>query len=521
MTGIRKVAIAAACIIAVAGLLAGVSARGYYRTVSVPPPQGHYLIEHVTLIDVVGQQVLKDHHVEIKAGKIHRVIASSETEQENFSGRDDVRRIDGRGKYLMPGLWDMHTVLTRLSPELDYPLLVAYGVTNLRSIVSCPNQAKVSLYPCLDMQAKWNRQVAQGDIIGPLIHGSGTFPVNGTASMHPDAPGFHGAATVADALQLVEHYRTMPAHQRPFFIKNYNWVQPEPYLEMVSRARQEGFEVGGHMPRYLGLVGAVEAGQRSFAHARLFMFECSTEAQALRKGKHWDRTLADLYRLLLETHDSEICLERYQLLSDSDVYLSPTLLTRRNDYLALAGTSHLADGGRYSPYLIKFMWQEDIDGLSEQPEADAPVFKSFYEASAQTILKAHEQGAKVMVGTDANDVLVVPGVSVHEEMALLHQAGMSNFDVLAAATRVPAQYFRKEPVLGSIEPGMEASMLLLDANPVEDIANTRAINMVFQGPYIYDQDKLEALKARARARARSHWVTLKFLTMWASNPKGF
>lgn len=521
MSGIRMAVTAVASMVAVGCIFAGVSAWGYYRTIVVPPPHGHYLIEHVDLIDVVGRQVLEDIHVEVRAGKVHRVFVPSVTEREKLAGRVDVRRIDGRGKYLMPGLWDMHTVLTRLSPELDYPLFIAYGVTNLRSIVSCPGQGKMSLYPCLDRQAHWNRKVVQGGMIGPMIRGSGTFPVNGPTSRHPDAPDFHGAATVADAQELVEYYRAMPVDERPFFIKNYNWVQPEPYLAMVAKAHREGFDVGGHMPRNLGLVGAVEAGQRSFAHARLFMFECSSEAQALRAGKHWDLPLAELYKLLLETHNDQTCRERYQLLSDRDVYLSPTLLTRRNDYLALSGNSHLADGSNYTHYLIDLDWREDIESLSDRPQADAPVFKSFYEAGAQTIYKAHEHGAKVMVGTDANDVFVVPGVSVHEEMALLHQAGMSNFDVLAAATRVPAQYFRKEPVLGGIVPGMEASMLLLDANPVADIANTRAINMVFQGSYIYDQAKLEALKSRARSRARSHWVTVKFLAMWASNPKGF
>ena len=509
--------------IALAGLLMmalilGVSACSYYRDIPTPKPIDHYVIEHVTVIDVVNQTLLPDRQVEVKAGKI---IGLDPASPQADGVKPGIHTIDGRGKYLMPGLWDMHTVLTRLSPELDYPLFIAYGVTSIRSNLTCPNESQVSLYPCFTHKQQWNESVERGQFIGPTIRGSGTFPVNGTAHRHPDTPLWHGTGTVEEARQLVDHYASMPATQRPFFIKNYNWVEPGPYHALVKAARERGLEVGGHMPRKVGLEAAVKAGQRSFAHARLFMFDCSTRAAELRGGQHWDLPLADLYQLLMDTHDPALCAQRYQLLAQQGVYLSPTLLTRRNDYLGLSNELEARPGSQYGHYLFAAEWQEDITGLSQNPMADAPVFKAFYHAAAKTIVNAHSAGVKVMVGTDANDNFVLPGIALHEEILALNRAGMSAFDVLTAATLTPAKYFRQAENLGSITLGKSADLLLLNANPLEDINHTQAIHMVFKGSIHYNREVIEALKNRAKKRAKSHWPTLKLLFWWAQNPGGF
>ncbi|MDO3384909.1 amidohydrolase family protein [Gilvimarinus sp. SDUM040013] len=507
-------------ILSLAAVTLLVSACSYYQKVPAPTPVDRYIIEQVTLIDVVNQKLLTNRFVTVDDGRIVQ-ISAWDTHKLNPPSHPNLRRIDGRGKYLMPGLWDMHTVLTRLSPELDYPLFIAHGVTSIRSNLTCPHQDRVSLYPCFAQKQQWNQRVAQGQLIGPRIRGSGTFPVNGADHQHPDSPTWHGADSLEQAETLVDYYASLPESLRPFFIKNYNWVKPDAYFAMVNMAQNRGLEIGGHMPRKVGLEPSVLAGQRSFAHARLFMYECSSEAQALREGKHWDLPLAQLYQLLLDTHDPALCDQRYQLLAQHNVFLSPTLLTRRNDYLGLQGQLTSRPANKFGHYLFTLEWREEIAGLSDTPEQDAPVFDQFYQAAAATIVRAHHEGANLMVGTDANDIFVIPGASIHEEMLELNRAGIDNFDVLTAATHTPAQYFRQTDDAGSVAVGKQADLLLLNANPVENIQHTQSIHMVLQGRLIYDETTLAALKNRARARAKSHWPTVKLLFWWAQNPGGF
>ncbi|WP_188150519.1 amidohydrolase family protein [Teredinibacter waterburyi] len=493
------------------------SGCNYTKKLSPQNSKNHYIVAGVNLIDVVNQKIIPKQSIEVKQGKIVRIFQHD----KKSLVANNVHTINAKGKYLLPGLWDMHTVTSMLSPELDYPLYIANGVTSIRSIIACPNENKTSLYPCFQHKQQWNQEVLKQEMVGPIIRGSGTFPVNGEDHSHPDSPDFHATKTSEDVQKLVNYYANINEGMRPFFIKSYNWIQPEAYFEMASEAKKQGIEIGGHMPRKVGLMKAIDAGQRSFAHARLFLFDCSKYAAELREGKHWDKPLADLYRLLIDSFDEKNCAEKYRYLAEHDVYLSPTLLTRRNDYLAVAEQESDVEGLEYTHYIIRLAWSEDIAGLTDRGRSDAPIFKEFYELAAKTIVDAHRHGVKVMVGTDANDVYVVPGFSLHEEMKALNNAGMSAFDILTAATLVPAQYFKMDKHLGSIEEGKDAEFILLHDNPVSNIAHAKNINMVFQGETIYDEKEIDELKSHVKESSGSHRILFYVLSMWLKNPAGF
>ena len=480
----------------------------------------NYLITNVNLIDVISGEVLKDHQVEVQNGKIIGIApVKRNIKNTTYAGQF----IDAKGGYLVPGFWDSHVVLNQLSPELDYPLYIGHGVTSVRSILNCPNPNEVSLYPCMKQKYDWNQSVVKAELVGPEIKGSGTFPINGKGEGHPDSPDFYRARTKQEIDKIIQSFSVNSNELKPFFLKNYNWLEPENYLYLVKQAKEMGFEVGGHMSRKVGLNGAVLAGQRSFAHARLFLFDCSKWEAELRNGQHWDKPLPELYLGLLENFDETGCQQKYQLMAEREVYLSPTLLTRRNDYLAVSGKREVAEGAEYVHYMFDREWQEDQESLLAliQSEEDAELFNQFYLKAADTIAQAQKAGVTILAGTDSYDIYVVPGVSLHEEMALLNEAGISELDVLRAATINAAKYFRLEKEVGSLQVGKIADMVLLESNPLENIRHTRDIRMVFQQDRVYSQKKLVELKQGVKTLAQSHGVTARLISLFLQNPVGF
>lgn len=476
-----------------------------------------YKITNVNVIDVLQRELKTGQTVTVSQG---RIIAITDTDDTaHFEGLV----IDGTNQYLIPGLWDSHAVVNRYATDIDYPLYIANGVTSVRSILNCPNEHKISIYACMETKQRWNQEVRSGKLVGPLIIGSGSFPVNGTAKIHPDLPAFYKAQTIKEAQEIIDYYAAFDNERKPYSIKVYNWLEPEVYHELVKQAKLKGFKISGHKPRKLTLEESIAAGQDLFAHARFFLYECSTLSAELIQGMHWQLPLPELYRLLLQTYDDEICAKKYEIVAKSRVAVSPTLLTRRNDYYSLAGKREWVTGIDYAHFLFEREWQEDIDKMAAmlQGPDDIAVFRAFYEKAAYTIGKAYQNGALILAGTDTYDTYVVPGFSIHEELYELYKAGIDPFGVLQAATINNAIYFGMDSEVGSITQGKVADMVLLNANPLADIRNSADINMVFHGQYVYDSSQIDNLKQRAKTVAESHAFTLKMLWSFLKNPKGF
>ncbi|MGJ8681990.1 amidohydrolase family protein [Paraglaciecola sp.] len=484
---------------------------------TVPAKTNHYVITNVHLVDVVNKQIRPKQNVEIKQGVIHKIYQG----EVKFSEQSPIQ-INGTGKYLLPGLWDNHSTVIQLSPEIDFPLYIANGVTSVRSNLSCPNENKTSMYACQKDKAKWKKQVLNGQMVGPTIQGWGTFPVNGNKSTHPNSPDFHGAGNAQQAQSLVKYYKAFDNDERPFFIKTYNKVTKDGYFALAEHAQKNGFELSGHKPRAISLEELVNAGQRSVAHARLFLYDCSLQADSLLRGEHWGTPLPEFYRFLIANFDNNNCQSKYKMLADNQVFINPTLMTRRNDYYAVAGLQDEINGLDYAHYMLKREWQEDVEKLgTDLSEKDIKAFEDFYHLSADTIKQAHLAGVSILAGTDSWSEYNVPGFSLHEELQALHEAGLDNFSILQAATINGAKYFRISDKIGSIDIGKQADMLLLDADPTADIHNTQNIHTVFKGETIYSNNELEKLKTDVKELAGSHKVTAKLIGLFLSNPGGF
>lgn len=494
----------------------------------VPEPvTKQYRISNVNVVDVVDKKIKFGHDVTVKNGLI--VSIEPHIESGNITSQIALAKqknkpivINGRGKYLIPGLWDNHSTVLQISPEIDFPLYIANGVTSIRSNLSCANEDEISIYACTQDKSIWQQAIKSATMIGPTIQGWGTFPITGKGSSHPDLPSFHGVTTVEQARQVVDHYASLPQSQRPFFLKTYNWIMPEPYAELSHYAKQHGFELSGHMPRSLTLTEVINAGQRSIAHARLFVFDCSTIAAELQAGAHRKTSLPQRYRLLIDSFDAKGCEQRYQYMADHDVFLNPTLMTRRNDYYAVAGMLDKIQGLNYVHYLMMMEFSEDAAKLGENlSRDDILAFKDFYLLTADTIAKAQKAGVKILAGSDSWNEYNVPGFSLHEELQALADAGIDNYGILQAATINGAEYFRIADKVGSIDIGKQADMVLLEANPIDDIKHTQRINSVFKGSQIYQSEELNRLKKDVESLSNSHFLTAKILMMLMQNPRGF
>jgi imidazolonepropionase-like amidohydrolase len=168
-----------------------------------------------------------------------------------------------------------------------------------------------------------------------------------------------------------------------------------------------------------------------------------------------------------------------------------------------AGDAHFRSDPRMAyvaPQLAQ-MWSRDLDRYAKASPADAEALKNFYQLGLRLTGQAHRAGVKIMAGTDSNDTMIFPGFSLHDELGNLVAAGLSPMDALRAATTVPAEYLRRRADFGSLSPGHLADIVLLGADPMANIGNTKSIFLVMQGGKVFDRSELDALLEKARLLA--------------------
>jgi imidazolonepropionase-like amidohydrolase len=433
--------------LALAGTL-GVAACG---TPPVP-----LAITHVTLIDVAGGASRADLTV-LVVGRHVRVIGAVDAVRVPRHATV----LDGRGKYLIPGLWDMH-VHALWHPavrETFFPLFVANGVTGIRDMGA----------PLAEMLTG-RADVRAGKVIGPRIVGAGPIldgpePVDPSISM---AIGDSTAARLAvDSL----------ARAGVDFIKVYTLLPRSAFFGVIAAARAHGLPVAGHVPAEVTPAEAAEAGMRSIEHLRSEL------------GGLCDPTV------------SGGCDSVFAAFRAHGTWNTPTLAVRRAG--ALGYDERVVDTTllRYMPAIVRGFWERAREEAgSRTPEESTRLLnRTARERGLTAALHAAE--LPLLAGTDAGDRFAFPGFTLHDELALLVDAGLSPMEALQAATLNPATYLDAADSLGAIAPGKLADLVLLDANPLEDIHNTRRIAAVVLNGVLFDRAALDDLLARAAAAA--------------------
>lgn len=465
-------------------------------------------ITDVTVVDVRGGGLSPGQTVVIADGRIVTVGAS-----EAVAVPADALVIDGRGRFVVPALWDMHAHVFAIAPLLDLSLHIAYGVTNVRDMQGCP-QPGDPFIACADDKRRWSDEAVAGERVGPRIVASTSFMANGPVMLErmPGLPPYFATANEDDARAFVRHFA-----DEVDAIKVYDRIPRDAYLALADEARRLGLEVVGHRPH---AVSAIEAAvhQKSIEHARFLLHESFAGSDALRAAAGTPAWREDR-RAMLDRHEPERAQAIFAAMARNGTWYVPTHLTRWVD--AYADDPVVRDDPllRYLHPLMRWQWLEDVDAtLARDPEPAArETYREFHHKGLELTGAAHRAGVGVLVGTD----YAVAGAYVHRELEQLVLAGLSPAAALRAATVSPAAYFGLDDEYGAVEAGQVADLVLLDADPLADIRNTQRIDTVLFNGNVYDRTRLDAIERHVEAQARSWTVACKILWRFIKNPVAY
>ena len=467
-------------------------------------------ITHVTVVDVETGKRLPDRTVLVEADRI-AAIGPSDT----VAVPEGATRVDGAGKYLIPGLWDMHAhVLNRWG--WTAPLAVASGVTGVRDMANWG--------PLTDVH-RIRADVAAGRAVGPRIAAFAGPLIDGEPAIFDE---YLAVGTAEEARAVVDSL----ADGGVDLIKVYTRLPRDLFFAIVDAAQRRGLPVGGHVPLALTTAEASDAGMWTVEHAYRHRLACAEaeetirtallrqiDAEAQRDWATYDAIEDSTFRLGIETYSPERCAALGERLARNGTWFVPTLVEMRSRFRPEEHFAPSFDSLFTQPWLravprrLVARWRDDMAfqtglraGMADSEaawEAGKQNRAHEIEARLQMVGDLHRGGAGILAGTDGAVAfpLVVSGYSIHEELALFVEAGLSPLEALRTATLNPARALGMAEDLGTVSPGKLADLVLLDADPLENIANTTRIHAVVLNGRLLDRTALDALVDQAAAAA--------------------
>ena len=436
---------------------------------------------HVAVIDAEKGAAQPDATVVVEGNRIMAVGASGEVRIPAGT-----RVIDGSGKFLSPGLWDMHvhTFFGDWVPggrEVTLPLFLAFGVTGVRDMGS-------DLDPILAAR----RDVENGSLIGPRLIVSGPM-LDGPKSQFPAALKI---ATPEDGRHAVAMLKSRGVD----FIKIQSYVPRDAYFAIAEACRKANIPFAGHVPDAIRAREASDAGQASFEHL-IGVFEGSSTAEdAFLEGPKGPGKFLDTYDPAREA----ALLPR---LARNGTWQCPTLYWERGQWLVDAIDVTKDPDGRYAPRSWREKtWPTFAAGIVKDLDTDPlPVREKFVEHELGIVRRMKAAGIPFLAGTDTPaGVDVLPGPSLHHELERLVAAGFTPAEALRAATLDPARFLKREGDFGRVAKGMIADLVLFDADPLADVRNTRRIAAVVANGRYFSRADLDRMLETIAAYAASH-----------------
>jgi len=467
-----------------------------------PPARADLVITGVDVVFVESGTIAR-HTVVVRNGAIEDLLAPGAATPASAV------TLDGSGKFLIPGLWDMHVHLaTRPEPELAekimLPLFLAHGIVGVRDMGG-PLERVLSI----------RDGVNKGTLSGPRVITPGPF-VDGPGDADPM---FKRASTADEGTAAV---RTLAAAGVDF-IKVQAGLSPAVHEAVVAEARRQKLEVVGHIPIGMTARDVIDAGQRSIEHISpalpgdaMLLFACSSQEAALHAellAIERDRAAAKpediraretkLRADLVATYDPAKAAAMGAKLGTARAWFVPTLIWSNSFRPLNAQDSGDAVPLGYVPAETRKRWQDArAKYLKAAPPEAYAAASAVAKVSAQAVAALHKAGARVLAGTDTFDGFVLPGVSLHQELGLLVEAGLTPLQALQSATRNAAEFRGASNTEGAIGRGRRADLALVDANPLENIRNAARIHAVVSGGRLYTRVDLDRLLESARAAAK-------------------
>ena len=430
------------------------------RPAAAPIAPPALAITNVTLVDVSGGPSRPRQTVVVSGNRITAVGPSSATPVPRGA-----RVVDGTGKHIIPGLWDMHSHVVGFGPTaLD--LYLAHGVTGLRDMGA---ERFVHAKALRDSIAAGQRPGPRMRIASPVVENQKWLAWTKQMSAQAGTPWRlyerFGAASPADAARWVDSVVALGADH----IKVRNWPDTSISRVLMARARERGIQVASHANEPFPRTGV-----SSYEH-----------------GIWPPLTVSDAARDSLWRHFAATGASVVPTLVTWPIRLDPpdTLLAKLDDG-RIAGLC-------YVPPTTLQGWREGLLNLKQ--ETGAPDWRAIYRGEVRNAAEMQRAGVALMSGTDIGAPLLVPGFSMHDELALLvRDAGMTPLQALRAATLTPARVMGLADSLGTVEAGKLADLVLLDADPLADIANTRRVSAVVANGRWMDRAALDRMLAGAR-----------------------
>jgi imidazolonepropionase-like amidohydrolase len=432
---------------------------------------------HVVPMD--EERVLPDQTVVIRDGIIAAIGSTA-----LLSVPEDAIRIEGRGRYLLPGLADMHAHLSGYVTDTDSDkdaiarsemlLYVATGVTLVRNMAGS------------DAHLEYRRRVEAGELVGPRIF-TVTNIVDGP---NPVWPSSIRASEPADADGLVESFLAAGYDQ----IKIYNGLPRDVYGALFDAAARRGIRIVGHVPFSIGIDGALEAGQYSIEHQRGYDYDgVRKEALEQNGGRNaerfgsWQKMSDDRMRELVRRTVA------------AGTWNCPTFVV---DYMLSDNDARAAFRGKEAlrfvhPEVRKTLLKNELDDMF--PEDANEALRLSFPQRYKLLKMLSDAGAGLLVGTDTMVPYLVPGYTPIDEMQHFVKAGLTPYQALRAATSDPARFLGIGAESGTVSVGKRADLLLVEANPLEEISHLwRRVGVVLAGRWL-PQAELDAMLERMAA----------------------
>jgi imidazolonepropionase-like amidohydrolase len=435
--------------------------------------QNGVLFKNVNVVDVKTGHIATKQNVLI-TGNIIQKITSKAISSKNAS------IVDGTGKYLIPGLWDMHVHVFRNAAdkrkEYYFPLLIANGVTSVRDMWTKPKN--------MPYVSTWRQQVSTSTGMVPRFATVGTL-VDGTP---PVWPGSDTVKTAEEARDIVHKIKDSGVD----FVKVYGRLSREAYFAIVDECKKLNFPFAGHLPESVSFTEAATSGQKSIEHL-ISIFskwkELSTKEETFKNIKRGEWTPALRFELL-QSFSEQKTQELAKLLARNGTSLCPTIVVH--------AANMFTDDKKYiQDERLQYISEEEKKGWMDFYKAFKPENRSINQLRFQTDMKylniMYKTGVKILAGTDLGNPFIYAGFSLHDELEHFAKAGLTPLDALQTATLNPAKYVGKEREIGTVSIGKLADLILLDANPLLDITNTRKINAVVLNGKLLQRKDLDVL----------------------------
>jgi hypothetical protein len=456
--------------------------------------QNRLQVTHVNVVDVVTGRIQPDRTLLISDGKI---VSISGGPAKAAAGEIV---FDAAGKFVIPGLWDMHQHFEGEPGQREFNLMVANGVLGVRNMGGVAKEV---------LQAR--EDIRSRKYIGPQIFACGPI-LDGPEPTNP--PFSVAVRNPDDGRKAVQSVKAMRAD----CVKVHDGVPVDAYLAIADEAKKAGLPLVGHVPVRVPIRQAIDAGQRSIEHQSVFLGASTVEDELIQSEKKDDvlqeamrnnnfqlipESIAKKGNYFLDHIDEERAHDLYRSFASHGVRLTPTLVTQR----ALTFVDDLDKSNdvrlTYIPASQKEWWHPEKGMLTRYRTPAYIAFrKRQFAKSLEQIPVEYRDGVIFLAGTDCLIPYVFPGFSVHDEMALFAQAGLTPLAALQTATLNPARFLGIENSEGTVGAGKAANLVLLDHNPLLDIHNTTGIfAVIVRGKLLKRTDLDDLLQQAAKAAA--------------------